>query len=95
VELKYWSCLHFRFLCSLSLIPVCLSYFYSTLLTSSGLKKISIFVIEYFLGTPLIYKIEEEVISSEKLYEGSTVARALNKGLRIYPLIKNTHTNTH
>jgi len=26
------------------------------------------------------YKIEEEVISSEKIYEGSTLVRALNEG---------------
>jgi len=53
----------------------------------------------------LSYKIVEELISSEKVYEGSTVVRALNVGsseistifwkLRVYPLIKGTYTKTH
>ena len=39
LELKYWSCLHFRFLCCLSLIPFCFFCFYSTLFTSSVIKR--------------------------------------------------------
>ena len=71
VYLKYWGCLHFRFLCSLNLFPVCFFRFSSILLSSSVIKKrVSLFSIQYFIGifgTGLIFlKSLEAVISSGK-----------------------------
>jgi len=85
VDLKYWGCLHFRILCSLTFFPVCFFRFYSILLASSMIRRrVAIFAIQYSIGifgTGLIFlKRLERVISSGEVSEESIVLRVLYDG---------------
>jgi len=85
VDQKYWGCLHFRILCSLTLFPVCFFRFSSILLASSMIRRrVAIFAIQYSIGifgTGLIFlKRLERVISSGEVSEESIVLRVLYDG---------------
>jgi len=81
VDLKIWGCLHFRFLCPLTLFPLCFFHFFSSFFSDK--MRVAVFTVAYFLGiftTALnFFKSLDEVISSGEVSEEIIVLIVLNE----------------
>ena len=82
VDMKYWGCLHFRFLCPLTLFPLCFFHFYSRFFSD---KKESCFFYSCLFSLGIFttgwnfFKSLDDVISLGEVSEESIVLIMLNE----------------